>query len=40
MYNVNQKMALAEEGVTTKGYNIRMTKDELPPANAFWSFTL
>jgi hypothetical protein len=29
MYNVNQKMALAEEGVTTKGYNKGMRKTEL-----------
>jgi hypothetical protein len=29
MYNVNQKMALAELGVTTKGYNKGMRKTEL-----------
>jgi hypothetical protein len=29
MYNVNQKMALAEEGVTTRGYNKGMRKTEL-----------
>jgi hypothetical protein len=29
MYNVNQKMAFAEEGVTTKGYNKGMRKTEL-----------
>ncbi len=29
MYNVNQKMALAEEGVTTKGYNRGMRKTDL-----------
>lgn len=29
MYNVNQKMALAEEGVTTEGYNQGMRKTEL-----------
>jgi hypothetical protein len=29
MYNVNQKMVFAEEGVTTKGYNKGMRKTEL-----------
>jgi hypothetical protein len=29
MYNVNQKMALAEEGVATKGYNKGMRRTEL-----------
>jgi len=34
---------IAEDGATINAqsdYVIRMTKDEMPPANAFWSFTL